>query len=115
MFDPKRLVAEVRALAAEKPDYVYQLQSKGPSCVYVEKGVGSCIVGQAALRAGMDLEELSKKDSDEEDTSVSVQFEDYGLSAEELLWLSKVQHSQDTQFPWGAAVARADDSFPGVK
>jgi hypothetical protein len=121
-FDPKRLVAEVRALAAEKPDFVYtaidfhsDADGGREKCTYVHGDDGGCIVGQAALRAGMPLDELREKDNDDEDTSVSVQFADYGLSADELLWLSKVQHAQDTNMPWGAAVDHADDAIQGVK
>lgn len=121
-FDPKRLVAEVRALAAEQPDFVYTAidfhpdkLGGGEKCSYVHGDVGGCIVGQAALRAGMGLEELREKDNDEDDTSVWDQFEEYGLTNEQLRWLSKVQHSQDIKYPWGAAVDRADDEIPGVK
>ena len=122
MFDPKRLVAEVRALAAEKPDFVYtaidfhsDADGGGEKCSYVHGNDGGCIVGQGALRAGMDLDELSEKDNDGEDTSVSSQFMDYGLSTDALGWLSAVQYYQDTGSPWGAAVAHADDRIPGVK
>jgi hypothetical protein len=63
----------------------------------------------------MSLDELREKDDDDEDTSVSVQFAEYGLSADRMGWLSKVQHGQDTKLPWGAAVSKADDEIPGVK
>ena len=123
MFDPKRLVAEVRALAAEKPRFVYtaidvhsDADGGGDKCAYVHGNEGGCIIGQAALRAGMDLDELREKDADEDDTSVSVQFAGYpSLSNEALNWLSKVQYSQDLKYPWARAVARADHSIPGVE
>jgi len=121
-FDPKRLVAEVRALAAEKPDFVYTAiafhadrHGGGEKCSYVHGDECGCIIGHAAVRAGMSLDELREKDDDDEDTSVSVQFAEYGLSADRMGWLSKVQHGQDTKLPWGAAVSKADDEIPGVK
>ena len=121
-FDPKRLVAEVRALAAEKPDFVYtaidfhsDADGGGDKCSYVHGDEGGCIIGQAALRAGMDLDELREKDNDDQDTSVSFQFAEFGLSIDELGWLARVQFHQDLKLPWGAAVARADDEIPGVK
>lgn len=121
-FDPKRLVAEVRALAAEKPNFVYtaidfhsDADGGGDKCSYVHGNVGGCIIGQAALRAGMDLEELREKDNDADDTSVGSVFAGFGLSVDALGWLSSVQHSQDTGMPWGSAVAHSDDRIPGVK
>lgn len=108
------LVATVRKLADEKPDYVY---GDGGTCRYFDPVVGDsyvpgCIVGHALAASGVTYDELGALHNVESVTDLTsadhpkIKFED--LDAEQLGWLDEVQTKQDEQVPWGRAVAYAD-------
>ncbi|ORL77804.1 hypothetical protein A5N75_08210 [Prescottella equi] len=111
IVDERALVAAVRELAAEKPDFVYEAPGRG-ECKYVHRTpeghlVGGCIVGQAALKVGMPIEVLAELD-DSEEPQVEFSFRQFELGALALRWLHQVQFKQDLGERWGSAVLAAD-------
>lgn len=111
IVDERALVAAVRELAAESPEFVYEAPV-GEFCKYVHRTdeghlIGGCIVGQAALKVGVPIEKLQSFDS-WDDGSAGNAFSEFSISPEVLNWLQRVQESQDAKSPWGDAVAHAD-------
>lgn len=108
------LVREIRRLVAANPDFVYD---EGDLCYYVRNGEGSCLIGQALLNIGVDIDELAQYDGGGE----------YGVSAakdalprlgdfssEVIRWANKVQRGQDDELTWRIALKAADQSYPAV-
>ena len=97
--------AEIRRLAAERPDYVHNA-----ACEYVNQydGSGCCLLGQAFENIGIDLEPFADQQLNGE------AFDDLpdklGWDVDPLVrdWAYKVQDEQDSGTPWGEAVAIAD-------
>lgn len=122
-FDKSMLEANVRAIAAQFPDRIYQQSKKtgsGPSCLYVRDGKPDCLIAQGAFMAGMDIDTLLEFDAIEDrmtedpdaeymDSGAEYAFKPYGLTAVELDWLKRVQQLQDDGVPWGKAVRMADE------
>lgn len=109
--------AEIRRLAAEKPDYVYQ-SPHGPNgaCMYTEidsdtdKRVGSCIVGQALINLGVSAEAMKTHEGESALSVISGNGELMWYEAPPVMrWISNVQHGQDNGRAWAAAVERADE------
>lgn len=103
----KDVIAKVRELAAEKPDFVYESPSGVRGCCvnWVEedgKKIGSCLIGQAlfALGAGDIISDMAGVDE-----LYDYGDEDIGL---EVDWLTVVQSAQDNKRPWGQAIEIAD-------
>lgn len=107
-----RLVAAVREVAAEKPDFVYDAPYGG--CVYVADKQPSCIVGQAAWRLGL-IDATFEKDDGINMSGVTTFLRELGadLGDDETLYgrefLDTVQVKQDEGVPWGDAVEIADE------
>lgn len=115
-FDKSMLEANVRAIAAQFPDRIYQQSKKagsGPSCLYVRDGKPDCLIAQGAFMAGMDIATLAYFDAIAdgaiEDSGAEYVFEPYGFTTIELAWLKRVQQLQDDGVPWGKAVRMADE------
>ena len=116
-FTVADVIEQVRALAAERPEFVYRSTSTDdgdhPSCSYVTGADGQgCIIGQALMRLGVEEERLA----DLEDSipggmgADTLLFRLLGRGyAEGEMWISAVQASQDTGIPWGKAVKIADE------
>lgn len=107
MIKVSDLWAEVKKVAAEKPDYVYPEQY----CQYQHGGKPSCIVGHALHRLGVPVESL--KFFDEKNSGGGVlawglpnEFPDLiEMDSEASLFaLSEAQEAQDNRVPWGEAV-----------
>ena len=101
------LWAEVKKVAAERPDYVY---SEEP-CQYQYDGKPSCIVGHALHRLGVSIEALEALDAAQEGGGVPasglpsylpILVEEGSRSA--LLSVCEAQEAQDDGIPWGEAV-----------
>jgi len=117
-FTAEDVVAEVRKIAGEMPDFVYTDQGAdlGPGaftpCSYLGRAIGdeqgqACIVGTALQRLGVSRDDLLKV---EERGSINALLS-LGVARElspTLYWLSHVQQAQDTGFSWGDAVRLAD-------
>lgn len=108
-----KLIELIRAKAEAKPDFVYEPLAGagiGNSCVYVDDGKPSCIVGHGAWDAGLIGPEfqLSRHNSDGviellEHLSTISEF-----SGADRAWLEAVQEAQDTGQTWAEAVKTAD-------
>lgn len=99
----QRLIAAVREIAAENPDFVYDDDPYG--CVYFDgKGAPSCIMGHACSRLGLLVGEPNDVDGDTNISAVAKDLQ-WGLDRDELDWLEHVQRSQDRRTPWGECVS----------
>ncbi len=107
-----KLMAVVREVAAEKPDFVYDAPYGG--CVYVADKQPSCIVGQAAWRLGL-IDASFEKDEMDNSAGVTTFLRTIGadLGDDETLYgrefLDAVQEKQDQGVPWGEAIQEADE------
>lgn len=83
------LIAEVRRIAAETPDYVYS----SDQCMYMHEGQPSCIIGKALFNLGY----LPNAKAGIEDQGVNTALRILGLEvdANERRWLTAVQFAQD--------------------
>lgn len=118
----QKLIAEVRKIAAERPDYVYGLAN----CQYMVNGHPSCIMGQALYRLGY-LPSVVPI----EDVTINLVLSKLGIEVapDELTWLCRVQNAQDgrvslashgpdvvnmldRRLSWGQAVQYADGELP---
>ena len=118
----KLLVQEVRDIAQELPEYVYN-QVPGLGCCYPpdEGNPHGCIIGYALRRRGCtELEEgdyAGKGSGMFINTALKLRAHSAGvdLSPEMLLhvqWLQRVQQAQDRGVSWGVAVSDADVARP---
>lgn len=109
--------ADLEALAAERPDYVYEAPEKeeedeAPICMYFHENAPSCIVGHVMARHGMTQDQLTSF----ENAGTAV----YGLFANDTLqvdrktgvMLSRAQAMQDQGSTWGDSVAEAIEYDP---
>lgn len=110
-----QLVAAVRLEAAEHPDFVYtdeyQTDKYGVACEYIDRETleGKCLIGRAALRAGIDSQSLIAVN-----TSPIIRITQKLIKESDSrssLWLSKVQELQDKGVAWGVAVSTADKLY----
>lgn len=120
MVTAEQVIAEVRRLAAEQPDFVYGAQEgAGGNCSYFGCAIGdtsgqACIVGQALAGLNVDMSGLLET----EKTAAGVtaggalrrRMVDVAYTESEASWLTEVQYLQDADVPWGEAVAKADQS-----
>ena len=105
------LWAEVKKVAAEQPDYVYEEKY----CQYQHGGKPSCIVGHALHRLGVSPETLKVLDEKNGGGGIPA----FGLPNEfpdliemdseaSLFALSEAQEAQDSRLPWGEAVGGSE-------
>lgn len=121
------LIREVRAVASERPDFVYAEQegySPTTGCSYLGAAIGNadgegCIMGQALGRLEFDMEALGAWEEDRTGkpgggTGVRSLLERFGIPAErnESGWLGLVLGKQDHGGSWSEAVAVADELHP---
>ncbi|WP_135235649.1 hypothetical protein [Nocardia sp. CS682] len=111
-IDPVALVRETRKLAEQNPDFVYTKifddEWDGYKCRYVEAGCGSCLVGQAAINAGVPLRVVASWDL-LGDTGIEHVMSRYGFADHPATaWLIGVQVDQDGGATWAGAVHDAD-------
>ncbi|RYH63731.1 MAG: hypothetical protein EON54_07505 [Alcaligenaceae bacterium] len=130
-FFEEQFVSTVRRLVREKPDFIYQLPEiwsdhlqdfvKSGSCMYVEldpesdKLCGSCLLGQALLELGVDVNILYQggdhKNNSQSFDHLAAELE-LPLRAQVIEWAATVQRYQDNNRPWGEALRLADEQFP---
>jgi hypothetical protein len=115
------LVAEIRRIAAESPNYVYQqVQRDGRSaCEYVEYAgdqlIGSCIVGRALVNLGVDPASLTFSNDFTPTAWGLLRDAGHNSLAGEIDWIQSVQAGQDQGWAWGEAVQHADVRHPEVR
>lgn len=105
----RQLIKHVRDLAEANPNYVYDQTP----CRYLVNKEPSCIIGQAAHKAGVELAELEAWDNSKADSTASCVLPRIGVDGPGLDWLDRVQMAQDRGDPWGEAVAKADKAVWG--
>lgn len=115
MFTEAEFVSAVRAEAALNPDKVYEKPEDSESCLYVEPGpdgklVGSCLLGCALVRLGVNPERIAWPHGVPFWT-VNETLE-LGLSQQVRNWASRVQFEQDSGIDWGMSVQKADEYGP---
>lgn len=108
---------EVRRLAAERPDHVYESpynhsnaeedELELGSCRYQHgEGIPGCLFGHAFLNLGLHL-----TDEDEGKAAYEVlERMRIGLTDDQALWVGDVQAKQDSGFTWANAVRAADEA-----
>lgn len=111
------IAQEVVRLGKENPDFVYNSPLKSGECVYVSGGEGSCIVGQALINLGVDIDILKASDyalvelgdgdmaSSVIDKVLDVEDDDSDL----IYYIDDVQREQDQRTPWGAAIVNLSE------
>ena len=112
MIKVSDLWAEVKKVAAEQPDKVYE--KPGDTCAYEFDGKPSCLVGHAMFRLGVPLDVIRLCDNhgaiEHALDEVPTEFDESG--DEERVYralLGWAQGAQDSGKPWGEAVAEAEE------
>lgn len=114
-FNSADVVAEVRKLAQERPDFVYTDQTTiESSCSYVYDSIGSgtgegCIVGQALNRLGVDKTTLIQFDEAEDGSGwpagyVLEQLIPNKTTEGDVKILNRIQMKQDFGSTWKESV-----------
>lgn len=106
----QKLIAEVRRVAAENPDFIYPRDISGgvKSCVYIKDGCPSCIIGHALWNIGLIDAKFKGDHMALSDIGHVILQYGWGIETGEIEWLHKVQQYQDQLNPWGQAVRYAD-------
>ena len=113
MITFEQLETEVRRLAAENPDKVYE--SFEGNCYYNPterdgKPYEACIFGQAFANLGETVGRVC------EGRAIDFVLAKKGVVVDQYqrkdFWAREVQDGQDSGLPWSGAVARADRIFP---
>lgn len=94
-----------RAVAEKGPDYVYPRSLSDGLCVYFEGSAPSCIVGHLLAYKGIDAEQVAVQNENGFDTLIGDDV--IGVDRKTECLLNVAQASQDSQMPWGDAVALA--------
>jgi hypothetical protein len=95
----------VKALAAERPEYVYERPEAG-TCYYFHNGAPSCIVGHALAD---ELKAIGVEEGSElNDENIRRLSADLDITPKAVAWLEDVQSMQDALTSWGEAVRVAD-------
>lgn len=101
------LVAEVRRLADEQPDFIYK-QPSGSHCSYRPQGGNDgCIVGQALRRLGWEVPFLL--DDGPIDDNIQEGRFPVDATRAEARWLLSIQSWQDCGASWGKAIHYTDN------
>lgn len=100
----EQIIAEVRRLAAEQPDFIYEKPAGSTFCLYKHGDGPGCIMGQALNNLGVEVDEFTTG------TIGSVLIEK-GIKTTRGQgdWLRDVQAQQDTRHTWAQSVADADE------
>ena len=114
VITPEQIIAEVRKVAAERPDHVYrnpewpESQTRG-FCKYMHDGEPGCIMGTAFYHLGVTLPEGGDVGNVLMGYFPSIYDQ---LSEEQESWLRSVQRNQDQGSSWADAVIKADEDDP---
>ena len=122
-IDPMKLVADVRQLAAERPDYIYDGPTPGTCFYFHGPGEPGCIIGHALAKQGMSWDDMSgDNESDNHPAWATlasnvtrarlrgepVPLHD-GWYSEDMHFLTLVQQHQDQHNRWSEAITYADN------
>lgn len=103
-FTDEQVMTTLRAVVAERPDYVYEEIAGDDSCLYVHNGAPSCLVGHVLFRLGLPLDVLSENEGGSPGMSVR----EFGISHRAADVLDIAQARQDVGESWGDALAAAE-------
>lgn len=114
-----KLIEWTRKVAGENPDFVYEQITKenesgykSRSCLYVHDGKPSCLIGHAAIEAG--IIDLSIEFTGNNLLEACELVQNLGivdqLSHAEIKWLNAAQNAQDTGQTWAEAIKSADEA-----
>ena len=114
-FTADDVVAQVKALAAERPHYVYPGADYPRGCSYVDDVAGShqgqgCLIGQALQRLGVPRDWLREHADEDDGLRASAVLRALGVPGRTgyaSSFLDAAQTRQDHGEPWGRCVARA--------
>lgn len=114
----EKVVAEVRRIAAENPDFIYE---NSVGCAYGRRDadtgevVPDCLIGHAFYALGVSGETLAEwggADSPKVSELIMRHYTPGLVTSRESIWLEEVQSGQDNNLPWIAAVSVADQEVP---
>lgn len=106
------IIREVRKLARDNPDFVYD--TPYDYCFYVPVGdYPACIFGQAIhnLDPDFDLDRYNPNENIDSNIS-SVIRDNFEFTEEQLIWCRKVQMYQDYKSKWSDCIDIADKETP---
>ncbi len=118
MAKPKEItsnevIAEVRKLAEERPDHIYQSENGNGVCLYNAEGeTEACIFGQALQRLRFAVPKHK------EGSSIISVLDTLGIRIVESWhadWMIFVQREQDMRIRWATAVSHADQIYHAKK
>lgn len=105
----EQVIAEVRRLADEKPDFVYP-RPPGGSCKYTpDNEQPGCIFGQALSALGW---RFALPEIEGHGIAGALQRLNIDTPPRQTRWCAEVQIAQDGGQPWGEAVQLADAKRP---
>lgn len=120
-FTADHLIAQVRALAKQHPNTIYEKPEGAEFCLYTEGAAGDgvgCIMGQALARLGVSADMIEPSNPDDGPGGIDVVLPRLGVetSLDQEEWLILVQTLQDTHNTWFDAVSAADskDAISGI-
>jgi hypothetical protein len=108
----KELIAEVRRIAAERPDTVYRQPSTSCGCFY-EKG--ECTDGSVGCIFGQALNNLGYPVTGTASIDIIARSRFVGNCLVILAWCREVQNVQDGGLSWGDAIISANTKWPIVQ
>lgn len=121
-IDPVKLVADVRQLAAEQPDFVYSGPTPGTCFYFNAPDEPGCIIGHALAKQGMTWDDMSDDNESDNHTDWATLASNVqrtaraepiplhdGWHSEDMHFLNLVQQHQDQQNPWAEAIRYADN------
>ncbi len=109
-FTIDQLIDEVRKLANEKPDFVYERPIASGPCSYTKSKTSEtegCIFGQAIFRLQPELKSYLC------DCGINtlIQLLEIKASKQEIIWCCRVQGYQDRANSWKLAIEFADEKL----
>jgi len=120
----QQVIDTVRALVAERPDYVYTGDGEGyvpgeSSCYYVHEQsdgtkVPGCLVGHALHALGVPLDVLEEYEGTSAHAAAEQTLSISDSATRTLSFLSVAQEWQDRGAPWGNALAVAEQGANSV-
>ena len=119
-IDDRVFMKAVRDLVKENPDYVYQVPaSSTEGCMYTETDPdtgelrGSCLIGQAAIRAGIPIVVVADWVNWDVRPAAAV-LEPHGITEDIRHWAYSAQAAQDCETTWRESLKTADRLYHDI-
>lgn len=106
----QRLIAEVKRVAGEHPEFCYRTPGDTTQCKYVKDSAPSCLVGHGLWNLGLidaSLERAVRHGYKVNSSGIHglIDAPDLDLDDYEIEWLAEAQDAQDDGHPWGECVS----------